>query len=195
MKKAALKVIKVKGDEIGVQQTANGDFICLTDMTRRFGGEKLVENWIRSKNTIEFLGVWEKLNNPTFNSLEFEGIRSAAGVNRFVISAKQWISKTNAVGLLAKTGRYGGGTYAHEDIAMEFATWLSPEFRLYVVKEFKRLKQDEAEKNDLDWNLRRMFAKVNYRIHTDAIKDELLPVLHLPKEKEWLAYADGASTL
>jgi hypothetical protein len=195
VKKSPLKILKVRGQEITVQSTESGAYICLTDMARSFGGEKQVENWIRNKNTIEFLGVWESLNNVNFNSLEFEGIRSASGSNRFVISAKQWISKTNAIGILAKTGRYGGGTFAHEDIALEFASWLSPEFRLYVIKEFKRLKEDEAAKNDLDWSLRRMLAKANYRIHTDAIKDDLLPELKLPKEKEWLTYVDEADLL
>jgi hypothetical protein len=164
-------------------------------MAKNFGGEKLVENWIRSKNTIEFLGVWERLNNPKFNSLEFEGIKNAAGSNRFVMSAKQWIVRTNASGIVAKTGRYGGGTYAHEDIAMEFATWLSPEFRLYVVKEFKRLKAEESTTNKSDWDIRRVLTKANYRIHTDAIKETLIPARKIPKEKEGQVYATEADML
>ena len=187
--------INVKGTEIAVVSEKGNEFFCLTDMAKSFGGEKLIENWIRSKNTVEFLGVWERMNNPNFNSLEFEGIKNAAGSNRFVMSAKQWITKTGAKGIIAKTGRYGGGTYGHEDIAMEFATWLSPEFRLYVVKEFKRLKQEEASTSKADWDIRRVLAKANYRIHTDAIKETLIPARNVPKNKEGTVYASEAEML
>ncbi len=161
-------------------------------MARKFGGSELVEKWLRNKNTIEFLGIWEKINNSKFNSPEFEGIKNMAGLNRFTMSVKQWIKSTNAIGLIAKVGRYGG-TYAHKDIAFEFGTWLSPEFKLFLIKEFQRLKESEQEGKE--WNVRRLLAKVNYKIQTDSIKEILEPLSHLPKEKKWWLYADEADLL
>lgn len=135
-------------------------------------GLALIEKWLRNKNTIEFLGIWEKMYNPLFNSPEFEGIKMEAGLNRFIMSVKQWIEKTHAIGIIAKAGRYGG-TYAHKDLAFEFASWVSPQFKLYLIREFQRLKDDEQKQ--LAWSAKRELSKINYRIHTDAIKANLIP--------------------
>lgn len=189
------KSILVQGKVIHVTQIDNEDYISLTDMIAGFeGGSALIENWIRTKSTLEFLAVWETLNNPDFNSLEFEGIRTEAGSNRFSISVKQWIQRTCAVGVRASTGRYGG-TYAHKDIAFEFGSWLSPQFKLYLIKEFQRLKEDEGKQNDLEWNVKRILSKVNYRLHTDAVKEHIVPTYSLPKEKEGIIYANEAELL
>lgn len=172
MKKRA---ITVKGIPVTVVERHEQDYISLTDMVQGFeGGSALIEQWLRNKDTVLFLGVWEQLNNPTFNSLEFEGIGNAAGRNSFYLSVKKWIDTTGAIGLHARAGRQGG-TYAHKDIAFEFGSWLSPEFKLYLIKEFQRLKEAEASTHSLEWNLQRTLAKVNYRIHTDAIKEHLIP--------------------
>lgn len=168
--------ITVKGNAISVIKKGEEDFISLTDMVRQYeDGLSLIEKWLRNKNTIEFLGIWEKLNNPNFNSPEFEGIMREAGLNRFTISVKKWVDKTNGIGLVAKTGRFNSGTYAQKDIAFEFGSWLSAEFKLYLIKEFQRLKNEENDRLKLDWDLQRTLAKVNYRIHTDAIKETLIP--------------------
>ena len=165
--------IAVQGKEITVISTDQQDYISLTDMVRHIeNGLSLIEKWLRNKNTIEFLGIWEEIYNPDFNSPEFEGIKNQAGLNRFVLSVKQWVTKTNSKGIIAKAGRYGG-TYAHKDIAFEFASWISPKFKLYLIKEFQRLKDEE--KKQLGWDIRRNLTKINYRIHTDAIKENLLP--------------------
>lgn len=166
-------MLKVQDSEIHVIQKGEEDYISLTDMVAGFeGGLTHIDAWLRSKNTVDFLGVWERLNNPNFNSVEFDRIRMESGTNRFRLSAKQWVEKTNGIGLLAKTGRYGGGTFAHKDIAFEFGSWLSPEFKLYLIKEFQRLKQQEDK---TDWNVRRTLAKAHYKIHTDAVKAYLIP--------------------
>jgi hypothetical protein len=186
--------IEVKGVVVTVSERNNDDFISLTDVANGFeGGYTLVEKWIRNKNTIEFLAVWEQLNNPNFNSPEFGGIRSEAGTNRFVMSAKQWIERTNAIGIVASAGRYGG-TYAHKDIALEFCSWLSPEFKLLLIKEFQRLKIEEAERTNTDWDIKRMVSKANYRIHTDAIKENIVPKLTSENHKKWI-YAEEADVL
>lgn len=186
--------IEVKGIVVTISERNNDDFISLTDVANGFeGGYTLVEKWIRNKNTIEFLAVWEQLNNPNFNSPEFGGIRSEAGTNRFVMSAKQWIERTNAIGIIASAGRYGG-TYAHKDIALEFCSWLSPEFKLLLIKEFQRLKIDEAERVNTDWDIKRMVSKANYRIHTDAIKENIVPNLTSENQKKWI-YAEEADVL
>ena len=165
--------IEVQGKKITVISTKQQDYISLTDMVRNIeNGLSLIEKWLRNKNTIEFLGIWEKIYNPDFNSPEFEGIKNQAGLNRFVLSVKQWVTKTNSKGIIAKAGRYGG-TYAHKDIAFEFASWISPKFKLYLIKEFQRLKDEEKEQ--LGWDIRRNLTKINYRIHTDAIKENLVP--------------------
>ncbi len=165
----------VQGVEIHISTRNDEDYISLTDMVQKFEGkEQLIKNWLQNKNTIEFLGVWEQLNNVNFNLVEFHQIKNEAGLNRFVMSAKKWIERTNGIGLIAKAGRYGG-TFAHKDIAFEFGSWLSPEFKLYLIKEFQRLKEQESHSNQLDWNVKRSLTKINYRIHTDAIKTHLIP--------------------
>ncbi|HHF3796150.1 TPA: KilA-N domain-containing protein [Haemophilus influenzae] len=187
-------IIVVQGVEIKVTQRENEDYISLTDMCKAFGdGDQLIKNWLQNKNTIEFLQVWEELNNPNFNLVELHQIKNNVGLNRFVMSVKKW-STTNAIGLIAKTGRYGSGTYAHKDIALEFGSWLSPEFKLYLIKEFQRLKQKEAEENKLEWNVKRILTKANYRIHTDAIKAHLIPQLLNTKQHQFV-YATEADIL
>jgi len=184
----------VQGIEIHIANYDNEDYISLTDMVSGFdGGSTLIDAWLRSKNTIEFLGVWERLNNQNFNSVEFDGIRMEAGTNRFRMSAKQWVLKTGGIGLIAKTGRYGG-TFAHRDIAFEFGSWLSPEFKLYLIKEFQRLKEQEIQSGQLEWNIRRSLAKANYRIHTDAIKTYLIPP-EAPNKESGFIYASEADLL
>jgi hypothetical protein len=164
-------------------------------MVRNFeDGVVLIEKWLRNKNTIEFIGIWEQLNNPGFNSPEFEGIKNEAGLNRFTLSVKKWIEKTHAVGMMAKTGRYGSGTFAHKDIAFEFGSWLSPEFKLYLIKEFQRLKEEEYRAKELEWSFQRTLAKVNYKIHTDAIKDRLIPH-RITKAQANTIYANEADLL
>jgi hypothetical protein len=163
-------------------------------MVKNFeGGSSLIENWLKNKDTVLFLGIWEKINNPDFNSPEFEGIKNEAGRNSFYLSAKKWIDATNAKGLIASAGRYGG-TFAHKDIAFEFGTWLSPEFKLYLIKEFQRLKEDENSRLSLEWNLSRTLSKINYRIHTDAIKEHIIPST-ISKEQASLVYASEADVL
>lgn len=184
--------INIEGSEISVIAIGNRDYISLTDMVRNIeNGSALIEKWLRNKNTIEFLGIWEDMYNPNFNSPEFEGIKIEAGLNRFILSVKQWVKKTNSIGIVAKAGRYGG-TYAHKDIAFEFASWVSPYFKLYLIKEFERLKKEEQEK--LGWDIKRNLAKINYRIHTDAIKNNLIPE-KLPKERINFIYASEADIL
>jgi len=184
--------INVLGTEIAYYQHNEEDFICLTDMVKNIeNGLVLIEKWLRNKNTIEFLGIWEEIYNPQFNSPEFEGIKNQAGYNRFALSVKQWTEKTNSKGIIAKAGRYGG-TYAHKDIAFEFASWISPQFKLYLIKEFQRLK--EQEKKQLGWDIRRNLAKINYKIHTDAIKENLIPP-ELTKEQINHIYAHEADVL
>ena len=184
--------LKVMGTEITHYQQEQEDYISLTDMVRNLeNGLALIEKWLRNKNTIEFLGIWEEIYNPDFNSPEFEGIKNQAGLNRFVLSVKQWTEKTNSIGIVAKAGRYGG-TYAHKDIAFEFAAWISPKFKLYLIKEFQRLK--EEERKQLGWDIRRNLAKINYRIHTDAIKENLIPP-QLDKAQVNQIYASEADIL
>ena len=169
--------IVVKGSEISILHIDTEDFISLTDIAKHKDAERtdyVIQNWLRNRNTVELLGFWEQLYNPKFNPLEFEGFRNQAGLNSFVLSPKQWIEKTNAIGLISKPGRYGG-TYAHKDIAFEFASWISIEFKLYVTKEFQRLKNEESDRLQLNWNLQRTISKINYKIHTDAIKQSLIP--------------------
>lgn len=190
-----------KGRKIHVNQTEitvilkdDTDFISLTDMTLGFNeGSGLIGKWITNKNTLEYLGTWEKINNPGFNYTEFGVIENEAGVNRFIMSVGQWIERTNSIGMTVRAGRYGG-TFAHKDIAFHFAMWLSPEFQIYLVKEFQRLKEDETNRSKLEWNLQRTLAKVNYHIHTDAIKENLVPS-SLSKEQINFVYANEADML
>ena len=172
--------IKVQDTEITVIQNNESDYICLTDMVKNIeNGLALIEKWLRNKNTVEFLGIWEEMYNSNFNSPEFEGIKNEAGLNRFILSVKQWIDKTNAIGIIAKAGRYGG-TYAHKDIAFEFASWVSPQFKLYLLREFQRLKEEEQKQ--IGSSAKRELSKINYHIHTDAIKRNLIPQMLTPKQ-------------
>lgn len=185
------KTLSVPGGKVTVITQASEDYICLTDMVKSFkGSDQLIKNWMQTKNTIEYLGVWEELNNPDFNLVEFHLIRNEAGSNKFLLSVKQWLSKTSAVGIMARAGRYGG-TYAHKDIALEFASWLSPAFKLYIVKEFQRLKADEERQNDPQWAINRTLAKINFRLQTDAVKRRLIPP-SLPKKDIGFIYANEA---
>mgnify|MGYP002735453227 CR=1 FL=1 len=194
MTKKRKSTINVKGSEVSIYTENDLDFISLTDMVKNFdGGSALIEQWLKNKDTVLFLGVWEQLNNSNFNSPEFEGIKNEAGRNSFYLSAKKWIEKTNAIGLRASAGRYGG-TYAHKDIAFEFGSWLSPEFKLYLIKEFQRLKEEENKRLSLDWNLNRTLSKINYRIHTDAIKEHIIPD-KISKTEEGFIYANEADVL
>ncbi|MDL2289880.1 KilA-N domain-containing protein [Paludibacteraceae bacterium OttesenSCG-928-F17] len=171
------------------------DYICLTDMVSNIeDGSKLIEKWLTNKSTIEFLGIWEQLNNQNFNSPEFGGIMNEAGTNRFYMSVKQWINRTSAVGIVAKAGRYGG-TYAHKDIAFNFGLYISPAFQLYLVREYQRLKEIENNQYSLEWNVKRVLTKVNNQIHTDAVKNYIIPQYNYSKDNEWIAYAEEADLL
>lgn len=173
------------------------DYISLTDMAKRknpIAPKDVVKNWMRLRSTIEFLGLWEQLNNPSFKGVEFDSFKNNAGENSFTLSPQQWIKSTNAIGIISKSGRYDGGTYAHKDIAFEFASWLSPEFKLYIIKDYQRLKEDENHRLSLDWNVKRILAKANYQVHTNAIRDKLIPP-ELPKNKQGFVYADEADVL
>ncbi len=189
--------ITVKGTEIIIFKQNNADYIGLTDMAKRKNEDSpddVIKNWMRNRSTVEFLGLWEKINNPIFKPVEFDGFKNEAGSNSFVLSPKKWIENTGAIGLISRAGRYGGGTFAHKDIAFEFATWLSPEFKLYLIKEFQRLKEEENEHLALGWDIKRNLAKINYRIHTDAIKEHLIP-LHLSAAQINITYATEADVL
>ena len=169
--------INVQGMEISILTRQREDFISLTDMARYKNAEAtglVISHWLSTRYTVEFMGIWERINNPDFNVTDFSNIRNESGGNGFVLTSKQWIEKTNAIGIIAKPGRYGG-TYAHRDIAFEFATWLSPEFKFYLITEFQRLKEEEQHRLSLEWNLQRTLSKINYRIHTDAIKEQIIP--------------------
>ena len=184
--------ITVQNTQITVVRIDERDYISLTDMVRNIeNGLALIEKWLRNKNTIEFLGIWESMYNPDFNSPEFEGIKNAAGLNRFILSVKQWVEKTNSRGIIAKAGRYGG-TYAHKDIAFEFATWVSPQFKLYLIQEFERMKTDEQKL--IGWSAKRELSKINYRIHTDAIKQNLIPE-EVTAAQASIIYAEEADVL
>ncbi len=193
-KKPTNATINVRGTEITVIHHEDDDFISLTDMVRNFdGGPALIEQWLKNKDTVLFLGVWEQLNNPDFKTPEFEGIKNEAGRNSFYLSAKKWADATGARGLIAKAGRYGG-TFAHRDIDFEFGSRLSPEFKLYLIKEFQRLKEDENRRLSLAWNLNRTLAKINYRLHTDAIQAHLIPPEVTAKQAA-ITYANEADLL
>jgi len=194
MSKAKKNNIDVQGAAIAVVSNDTGDFISLTDMAKKFGDDGLIYNWMRNRNTLEFIGIWEKIHNPEFKGLEFETFRNQAGLNRFSLTPRKWIEATGAIGFQSKAGRYGGGTYAHKDIAFEIGSWLSPEFKLYLIKEFQRLKDEENDRLKLDWNLQRTLSKINYRIHTDAIKDTLIPP-SITKSQASAVYASEADLL
>jgi len=197
MKKS--KKIEINNKEVTVSLSENGDdYISLTDMAKFKNNERtdyIIQNWLRNRNTVEFLGIWERINNKNFNPIEFDVVKSKTGLNSFSLTATKWINLVNAIGLINKFGRYGGGTFAHKDIAFEFATWISPEFKLYLIKEFQRLKNEENEKLSLDWDAKRMLTKINYKIHTDAIsKNIILPLKLLEKDINKI-YASEADVL
>lgn len=192
-KKAKMIVI---GTEVTMLDHREQDYISLTDIARFKDPERtdyLISNWLRNRNTIEFLGLWEALNNPGFNPIEFDGIKKSAGLNSFVLTVKRWVERTQAIGLVSQAGRYGG-TFAHKDIAFEFASWISVEFKLYLIKEFQRLKEDESLRLSLAWNLNRTLSKLNYLIHTDAIMNHLIPALVTPSQAA-MTYATEADLL
>ena len=196
MSKITRTTIEVQGTVITVLSQREEDFISLTDIARVKNADRsddLVRNWLRNRNTVEFLGLWEQLNNPGFNPVEFDGIKMQAGLNSFALTPKQWIEKTGAIGIVSRPGRYGG-TFAHKDIAFEFASWISVEFKLYLIKEFQRLKEDENSRLSLAWNLNRTLSKLNYRIHTDAIKSHLIPAAVTPAQAA-ITYANEADLL
>ena len=191
------KIIKIEKHPIFIVSHNNEDYISLTDMARFKNAETtglVISHWLSTRYTVEFMGLWEKMNNPLFNVTEFSNIKNESGSNGFVLSAKQWIEKTNAIGIISKPGRYGSGTFAHKDIAFEFGSWISPEFKYYLIKEFQRLKEDENDRLKLEWNLQRTLAKVNYHIHTDAIKENLIPK-ELTKQQISNIYANEADLL
>ena len=190
--------IHAKGIDIGIYTTDfENEFISLTDIAKYRNVDDprfVIQNWMRNRNTIEFLAVWETLHNPDFNRVQFEAVKNEAGLNRFVMTPTKWIEQMNAKGIVSKSGRYGGGTYAHSDIALSFASWISPEFQLYIMKDYRRLKFDENSRLSLNWNLNREIAKLNYRIHTDAIKDYLIPPELTPEQISY-KYANEADML
>lgn len=186
----------IMGATVPVLQTDTGDYISLSGIAKYRDAERsdyIIQNWMRTRSTIDFIGLWEQLNNPAFNHIDFDGIKNLAGVNSFSLTPKKWIETTNAIGIISKAGKYGG-TYAHKDIAFEFATWISAEFKLYLIKEFQRLKDDETERLHLKWDLHRTLSKINYRIHTDAIKETLIPPT-ITKEQATIIYANEADLL
>jgi hypothetical protein len=192
------KSLLVQGDEITLlPQKGQEDYISLTDIMKRFDDEFSIYSWMRNSNTVEFLGVWEQLHNPLFKGNEFVTFKNQAGSNNFNLTPKKWIDNTNAIGITVKSGRYGGGTFAHRDIAINFCYWLSPTFQLYLIKEFQRLKEIEAQEHydNLDWNIKRLLTKINYSVHTDAIKENLIPPRLAQGKPEGLVYANEADIL
>lgn len=197
MSKELIKTeIIVKETSIRVIRVGNVDYISLTDLAK-FKDKKrfdyIIQNWLRSKHTLEYIGTWELLYNQNFNSIEFDGFKNEAGTHSFVMTPKRWINSTNAIGIISKQGRYNSGTYAHPDIAFEFASWISAEFKLYLVQEFERLKQNESYQNKIEWSVRRELAKTNYRIHTDSIKENIVPTL--TEKQKLYVYANEADIL
>lgn len=194
---AKKQTLKVESFEIVLYSQNSEDYISLTDMARFKNSETtglVISHWLSTRYTVEFMGLWEKMNNPIFNVTEFRNIKNESGSNGFVLSSRQWIEKTNAVGIISKPGRYGSGTFAHKDIAFEFGSWISPEFKYYLIKEYQRLKEDENHRLNLEWNLQRTLAKVNYRIHTDAIKEKIIPPEITPLQASAI-YASEADLL
>ena len=192
-------VIHAAGVEIAVVSMVGDkdDYISLTDIAKYKNSNEpyiVICNWLRTTSTIQFLGLWEKLHNSNFKPIEFDRFKKESGENAFTLSPQKWIKYTNSIGIISKSGRYGGGTYAHKDIAFEFASWISPEFKLYIIKDYQRLKENENHQLALDWNVKRILAKANYRIHTDAIKANLIPP-ELPKQEQGYVYADEADVL
>ena len=197
MKEKNIKTeIIVKDTSIRVMKIWNTDYISITDLAKFKDSERfdyIIQNWLRSKHTLEYIGTWELLYNPNFNSIEFDGFKNEAGTHSFVMTPKRWINSTNAIGIISKQGRYNSGTFAHPDIAFEFASWISAEFKLYLVQEFERLKQNESYQNKINWSVRRELAKINYKIHTQSIKENIIPTL-TENQKQYV-YANEADIL
>ena len=192
-----IKKLEIENAIISITKVNKDDFICLTDMAKFRDPERtnyIIQNWMRTRNTIEFLGLWEQLRNPNFKSIEFDAFKNEAGANSFTLTPKKWIETTNAIGIISKAGRYGG-TYAHKDIAFEFASWISPTFKLFLITEYQRLKEIESNQYNLEWNVKRILSKANYLLHTDAIKNYILPEKNYTKDTEWLNYAEEADLL
>jgi hypothetical protein len=192
-----VKKLEIANAIISITKVNKDDFICLTDMAKFRDSERtnyIIQNWMRTRNTIEFLGLWEQLRNPNFKSIEFDAFKNEAGANSFTLTPKKWIETTNAIGIISKAGRYGG-TYAHKDIAFEFASWISPTFKLFLITEYQRLKEIESNQYNLEWNVKRILSKANYHLHTDAIKNYILPEKNYTKNTEWLNYAEEADLL
>jgi len=188
------KKITVKGSEVTIIEYLDTDYLSLTDMVKGFGDDTMIYSWMRNRNTLEFIGIWEELHNPDFKGNEFVTFKTQAGLNSFNLTPRKWIDATRAIGIISKAGRYGGGTFAHKDIAFEFGSWLSPGFKIYLIKEFQRLKEDENDRLKLNWNLQRTLAKINYHIQTDAIKESLIPK-EISKQEASFVYANEADLL
>ena len=190
------QILDVDGLKVSLINDGIAEYISLTDMAKSANPRTdiVIQNWLRNRNTIEFLGLWEQMYNANFNPIEFDGIRNQAGLNTFALSSKQWIERVGAIGIISKAGRYGG-TFAHKDIAFEFGTWLSPAFKLYLIKDYQRLKEEEMGQQSLEWNVKRLMAKVNYQIHSEAVKEYLIPPAINSKHKEWMVYASEADLL
>ena len=191
------KDLIVKNINVNFFSQRDEDFISLTDIAKYKYAEAtglVISHWLSTRYTVEFMGLWEQFHNPNFNVTEFSNIKNNSGSNGYVLSGKQWIEKTNAIGIISKAGRYGGGTYAHKDIAFEFASWISAEFKLYLIKEFQRLKEEESQKKELGWDAKRFLVKANYKVHTDAVKENLVPK-NISKKQEIFIYADEADVL
>jgi len=192
-KRSSTSKINVKGTDVAVIRHGDEDYISLTDMLKAKDGDFFISDWLRNRNTVEYLGVWETVNNPDFNYGEFATIRSQAGLNNYKLSVKEWVATTNAIGLRATAGRYGG-TFAHPEIAFEFGMWISPEFKIYLIKEFQRLKKEESQRRARAWDLNRTLAKINYRIHTDAVREHLIPS-EITASQAAVTYASEADIL
>ncbi len=186
--------LQVQNIDIGIKEIGGQDYICLTDISKGKEGEDHIRNWMRNRNTIEYLGLWEYFNNPHFKGVEFDTFKRDAGLNSFTMTPKKWIEATGAIGIVSFAGRYGG-TYAHKDIAFNFAMWINPSFQLYIVKEYQRLKEAESNQYNLEWSVRRMLAKTNYQLHTEAVRDYVIPKAGYAVAKEWLLYAEEADML
>lgn len=189
--------LKVNDLEIVLYSEKEDEYISLTDMAKFKDAQRtnyIIQNWMRTRNTIEFIGLWEQLYNPQFKGIEFDAFKNEAGSNSFTLTPKKWIEATNAIGIISKAGRYGG-TYAHKDIAFEFASWISPTFKLYLIKDYQRIKEIETNQYNLDWNVKRLLSKTNYLIQTDAVKNFILPETDYESDKHWLVYAEEADIL
>jgi hypothetical protein len=193
-----ISTIDIKNAIISITKIEEEDYICLTDMAKAKEGDNraadVIKNWIRTRTTIEFLGTWETMYNPDFKVVEFDHFKMEAGLPTFVLSPKQWAEKTGAIGIISKSGRYGG-TYAHRDIAFEFGAAISPTFKLYLIKEYQRYKEIESNQYNLEWNVKRILSKANYHIQTDAVQKHIVPEKNYTKDKEWLIYAEEADLL